>query len=713
MDSVRTWRAGRFGGLRFAAAPLAVWLLLTTAGIGTLHWAGRSSRQELTQRFELRGQLGAGFVKAYTDDLLAREQVQARTYLTDAVVDDADFVRSVAAFGYPAAVLVGPDGRLSHVVPANPALIGQDVTRRYDHLDRALRDGVPVVSPVVASAARGVPVVAFAVPFETPSGRRVFSGAVEVQTSPLSAFLANALPYGDARVFLVDSFGAIVAAGRDHPPGVTPLSAGHPELARAVGQAANGTYDIDGTAWRYTSSPVLGTPWQVAAAVPESTLYGPVRGTTVAGTAALAAAALVGLIAVAASARAARERRELRASEERFRDAFDNSQLGMALIDPGDRFRRVNRALCRMLGYRIEDLLGRGFIDVTHPEDVRTSLAAMRSVVAGLTSGFSMEQRYLHADGHAVPTLVTAGLIRDAGGRPLQLATQVMDLTDRKRLEAERESTRTALADHARAVEQTNADLIEAQARMADFIAMLSHDVRQPLTSIGVYTELLREHCDDLVDPDAAVCLDRIDQANHRLQGLVSDILTIAQLDAGVVAARVVSVDAREAVREAVDALTPDIARTVAVIAPDNIDVVVDPGHFQQILANLIGNAVKYGAPPIEVTVTPSGSHVQVRVCDHGEGVPQEFVPHLFDRFARAQTGVALAKPGTGLGLYIVRTLALANRAVVDYRPNRPSGACFVVRLTSVGRTGDALSGPVLGTDRADVTVDDRSKIHE
>jgi signal transduction histidine kinase len=91
------------------------------------------------------------------------------------------------------------------------------------------------------------------------------------------------------------------------------------------------------------------------------------------------------------------------------------------------------------------------------------------------------------------------------------------------------------------------------------------------------------------------------------------------------------------------------------------------------------------------VTVVNAGERVAIRVADHGEGVPAEFVPHLFDRFARAESGVATTASGTGLGLYLVRQLAQAGGLDVSYEPNPPGGAIFTL---SVPRTSPSHRAP-------------------
>jgi signal transduction histidine kinase len=126
-----------------------------------------------------------------------------------------------------------------------------------------------------------------------------------------------------------------------------------------------------------------------------------------------------------------------------------------------------------------------------------------------------------------------------------------------------------------------------------------------------------------------------------------------------------------------------------------NAALLVDPGHFRQMVHNLVGNALKYGAPPVRVTVEGGGSWTTVVVQDGGEGVAPGYVPHLFERFTRGPAGSS-SSAGTGLGLYLVRRLAEANGGTVRYAPGPSSGpssgAGFVLTLpASASRAGPAM----------------------
>ena len=240
---------------------------------------------------------------------------------------------------------------------------------------------------------------------------------------------------------------------------------------------------------------------------------------------------------------------------------------------------------------------------------------------------------------------------------------------------------------------EKNRRLTSANQLQADMMAMLSHDARQPLAAVIGLIEATVEEWDNSPDDAKLRNLDRSAVAARRLDELIEDVLTMGNLDAGTISARPRPVVAAQAVREAITAAGgPEVG-----LAGDlEARVLVDPWHLRQVVTNLVANAVKYGLPPFTVTVRPGRAGnpgegpdgacgrpepLQIEVQDSGEGVPADFVPRLFDRFTRADSGVATLKQGTGFGLYIVQQLTRVNGGRIDYRPGRPAGACFVVSL--------------------------------
>jgi PAS domain S-box-containing protein/diguanylate cyclase (GGDEF)-like protein len=129
----------------------------------------------------------------------------------------------------------------------------------------------------------------------------------------------------------------------------------------------------------------------------------------------------------------------LRESEERFRLAFDDAPIGIALVSPRGEWLRVNRRLTEMIGYSEADLFGSTFQDITHPDDLDTDLEHVQAVLAGKIRTYDMEKRYVRADGSLIWILLSVSLVRDEQGEPLYFISQIQDIDERKREQGELE----------------------------------------------------------------------------------------------------------------------------------------------------------------------------------------------------------------------------------------------------------------------------------
>jgi PAS domain S-box-containing protein len=126
----------------------------------------------------------------------------------------------------------------------------------------------------------------------------------------------------------------------------------------------------------------------------------------------------------------------LRESEERFRRAFDDAAIGMALVTLDGHWLQVNRSVCEIVGYTEQELLSSTFQDITHPDDLETDLNYARQLLAGEIRSYQMEKRYVHKQGHVVWILLSGSLVRDTQGKPLYFIAQIQDISSRKRAEA-------------------------------------------------------------------------------------------------------------------------------------------------------------------------------------------------------------------------------------------------------------------------------------
>ncbi|MDX6284879.1 MAG: hypothetical protein QOG53_364 [Frankiales bacterium] len=363
----------------------------------------------------------------------------------------------------------------------------------------------------------------------------------------------------------------------------------------------------------------------------------------------------------------------LEVSERRFRMMLENSPIGLALIDTEGRNLQVNQALADIVGRTVDELLTMGFAQIRHPDNAAEEAAALETLLAGEVDRYSREKRFLHASGEAVWVSVDAGLVRDREGKPAYAVLQVRDLS-------EAHAAQVARDEHVQQLSELNEELRHANEIKDHFVAVTSHEIRSPLTAILGYAATLRRMGDRLTPERREQALATIERQGRRLGQLVEDLLTLATADAGRLTVVPQDVLLLPSLQLAAEDLAID-GESVQIECPEDLALRVDPMRLTQMIVNYLSNAVKYGAPPITIRCVADGASAEVRVCDSGEGIPDELAGRLFERFARAEGETKL---GTGLGLAIVRTLAEAHGGQAWYEPANPKGACFALRLPRV-----------------------------
>jgi len=241
----------------------------------------------------------------------------------------------------------------------------------------------------------------------------------------------------------------------------------------------------------------------------------------------------------------------------------------------------------------------------------------------------------------------------------------------------------------------------ERQATIRDeFLATLSHELRTPLNAILGWTQILRADRADSTKLDQAV---DVIERNARLQArLIADLLDMSRIIAGKMRLHVQAVDFAAVIGAAVDAVQPaaDAKRIRIERVLDPLDDVVhgDPERLQQVVWNLLANAVKFTPRDgrVEVVLTRVDSHVEIRVSDSGEGIAAEFLPKLFERFRQADAGTQRAHGGLGLGLALVKQLVeLHGGKVTAESEGLGKGATFVVQLPFAAAEPRAAEPPV------------------
>ena len=367
----------------------------------------------------------------------------------------------------------------------------------------------------------------------------------------------------------------------------------------------------------------------------------------------------------------------LRESEERFRRAFDDAPISMALVTLDGYFLQVNQALSNFLGYESQELLTIPITSISYPEDMVQDQTLVRAVLAGELSAYQLEKRYFHKQGHLVYGLLSVSLVRDGQNRPLYFVAQILDISERHKIDRMKR----------------------------DFISIVSHELRTPLTSIrgslGILETGVLNNRPHKSQHMLQVALDN----TNRLIRLVNDILDLERLESGHIDLIMESCQVADLMQQAVDSL--DAIATEAHITlhltPLKARVVAAPDALIQTLTNLLSNAIKFSDPgctvwlnaemvtaqsaltqsqfatgkhfaevdcqsnpvgplldtSVDFAANPAASptYILFSVRDQGRGIPPEKIEVIFDRFQQVDASDSRQKGGTGLGLAICKTI--------------------------------------------------------
>ncbi|MGH9767885.1 MAG: PAS domain S-box protein [Blastocatellia bacterium] len=389
---------------------------------------------------------------------------------------------------------------------------------------------------------------------------------------------------------------------------------------------------------------------------------------------------LIGYVKVARDATDRKRAEEaLKVSEAEFRAIFEMAGTGKAEADLSTgRLLRVNQKLCEITGYSAEELLAMTIQELTHPEDREKDLAAFRHLARHQTE-YAFEKRYRRKSGREVWAHVNVIALRNEEGNPSRMIVSVEEITRRKRAEA--------AAQEALARERLSRSEAEDAARSKDeFIALVSHELRSPLNAILGWTRILRQgRPDDELYERATEIIER----SARMQSqLIEDLMDTARIVRGKLKLEVRPVNLVTVIEKAMDVVRPAAAAkgiTLDARLAHNVGQITgDPDRLQQVVWNLLANAVKFTneGGRVEVTLRRVDPYIQIIVSDTGRGISPEFMPHLFERYHQADASGGRGKGGLGLGLTLVRQLVeMHGGDVTAHSAGEGNGATFTVKL--------------------------------
>ena len=337
-----------------------------------------------------------------------------------------------------------------------------------------------------------------------------------------------------------------------------------------------------------------------------------------------------------------------------------------------------NRGAERVFGYTAEETVGRSITMLLPPDRLEEEATILGTLVRGERIDHFETER-ITKDGRRIDISLSVSPIKDQHGRVIGGAKIARDISFRRQLERERE---WALAQ-----ERHGRTLAEAANRAKDaFLAMVSHELRSPLSPILSWARLLRMKVLD--EAKSARALETIERSARTQAQLIDDLLDISRIVAGKLRLEVQPVDVALVIAQAVEVVRPAAdakrIRLETVLDTETGMVSGDPARLQQVVWNLLSNAVKFTPKGgrVQIILERVNSHVEIAISDTGQGVSPEFLSHLFERFQQADTGTTRSHGGLGLGLAIVRHIVeLHGGTVFAESPGEGQGATFTVKL--------------------------------
>ena len=342
----------------------------------------------------------------------------------------------------------------------------------------------------------------------------------------------------------------------------------------------------------------------------------------------------------------------LRRSEADHRAIFERSPIGIVRISSDGELVESNPAVLSMLGHDFEALRAGAWPDLLRAYDQAAGRQQMAPLLAGITSGSTVQVRAATASGKWLWLQLTATSIPDSVGRPEHVLVMIEDVTTVR-------ETSDQLAEALESQRSANANLEKLDQTKTEFLSIVSHEFRTALTGIQGFSELIRDG--GLETEELKAYGGYIFNDADRINRLIGDMLDLDRMESGRMSMRTGDVDINEVLSEAI-ARAGTSAATVefeADLDPRLPIVAGDRDRLIQVVSNLVNNAVKYSPDGGKVTLSTrgEGGFALVSVADTGLGIPPDEIGHVFERFRRVRSGAAQSIPGTGLGLTIVKQI--------------------------------------------------------
>ncbi len=357
----------------------------------------------------------------------------------------------------------------------------------------------------------------------------------------------------------------------------------------------------------------------------------------------------------------------LRRSEARFRQIFTNAPIGIFFANLDGQLLQVNQTLCDLLGYSEAELKTRRFQEFTYLADQDREALLHQRLLRGEVSSYKLEKRYVKSNGETIWVMATRSLLQDPDSKQIGILAMVENITERFAIDQMKDN----------------------------FISIVSHEMRTPLTSIRGALGLLATGKLGTLAADGEELLNIALLESQRLVRLVSDILDLERLRSGYLTLVKENCDLADLMWKAFHSIKAlaETERITVEVTPLTYKVWVDSDRIIQALTNLLNNAIKFSPAHSQIwfraeprdrqdQLAPGQSpFILITVKDQGRGIPLDKLETIFEPFEQVDASDSRQKGGTGMGLAICRSIVKQHGGEVWATSQLEVGSCFLIML--------------------------------
>ncbi|WP_207536320.1 ATP-binding protein [Desertivirga arenae] len=345
-------------------------------------------------------------------------------------------------------------------------------------------------------------------------------------------------------------------------------------------------------------------------------------------------------------------------SEARFRIMAEGTNIYIAMADQESNAIYFNQAWSRLTGRTVEDLMAYSWVDLLHPEDKDRYLKIYLDAFK-VKGPFHGDFRILNKDGEYRWLLADGSARWHTDGSFAGYVSASIDITEQK----------------------------QSEQRKNDFISMVSHELKTPLTSMKSFVQVLQRKAQKDGDELTVSMLDKADKQVSRMTRLINGFLNLSRLESAGIFIDCKHVDLAELIKEAKEDALAHISSHQVVFAPVEPTIVnADPDKIAQVIQNLISNAAKYSTPgsTIQVACVAQDGKAVISVKDEGQGICKEDLPKLFERYYRVENNESRHIAGFGIGLYLCCEIIKRHEGNIWAESELGNGSTFYFSIPTV-----------------------------